>query len=91
VQHCDSKNDFTTSVEEFAAQYNISARTLHRYFETTTSLSSKKALQVLRIRKAVAQLANTPADFKYEQYGYYDYSHFCKHLNNFCRRIRLQD
>ena len=86
LQHCDSKNDFTTSVEEFAAQYHISARTLHRYFETTTSLSSKKALQVLRIRKAVQQLASAPAEFAYEQYGYYDYSHFCKHLKQFLRK-----
>jgi len=86
LQHCDSKNDFTTSIEDFAAQYHIAARTLHRYFETTTSLSSKKALQVLRIRKAVQQLANAPQNFKYENYGYYDYSHFCKHLKQFLRK-----
>ncbi|GAB2840039.1 helix-turn-helix domain-containing protein [Ferruginibacter profundus] len=86
LQHCDNKNDFTTPVEEFAAQYKISARTLHRYFETTTSLSSKKALQVLRIRKAVQQLANSPEDFAYEKYGYYDYSHFCKHLKQFLQK-----
>lgn len=86
LEHCNTKNDFTTAVESFAAQYNISARTLHRYFETTTSLSSKKALQVLRIRKAVEQLANTPNDFSYEKYGYYDYSHFCKHLKQFLQK-----
>ena len=86
VQHCDTTNDFTTSVEEFAARYNISARTLHRYFETATSLSSKKALQVLRIRKAVKQLANAPQSFNYTQYGYYDYSHFCKHLKQFLQK-----
>jgi len=86
LQHCDSNNDFTTSIETFAAKYNIAARTLHRYFETTTSLSSKKALQVLRIRKAVQQLANAPDDFSYEKYGYYDYSHFCKHLRQFLRK-----
>ena len=86
LQHCDSNNDFTTSIEEFAAQYHIAARTLHRYFETTTSLSSKKALQVFRIRKAVQQLVNSPLDFKYENYGYYDYSHFCKHLKQFLQK-----
>ncbi|MEP7256337.1 MAG: helix-turn-helix domain-containing protein [Ferruginibacter sp.] len=86
LQYCESKNDFTKPVEEFAMQYNISARTLHRHFETTTSLSSKKALQVLRIRKAVQQLVNSPADFSYLQYGYYDYSHFCKHLKQFLQK-----
>lgn len=86
LEHCNSKNDFTKSVEDFAKQYNISARTLHRYFETTTSLSSKKALQILRIRKAVQQLVNTPGGFDFGQYGYYDYSHFCKHLKQFLRK-----
>jgi AraC-like DNA-binding protein len=87
--HCDNENDFTTGVEEFAARYKISDRTLHRYFETTTSLSSKKALQILRIRKAVQQLAVSPNEFNYESYGYYDYSHFCKHLKQFLRNDRL--
>ena len=86
LQHCSSKNDFTTSIEDFAAQYKLASRTLHRYFETTTSLSSKKALQVLRIRKAVQQLADSPKEFNYEKYGYYDYSHFCKHLKQFLRK-----
>ena len=86
LRHCDRNNDFTTAVEDFAAQYNISTRTLHRYFETTTSLSSKKALQILRIRKAVKHLAESPGDFNYEFYGYYDYSHFCKHLKQFLRK-----
>lgn len=86
LQHCDKNNDFTTTVEAFAAQYNISARTLHRYFETNTSLSSKKALQILRIRKAVQQIARDPAAFDYEKFGYYDYSHFCKHLKQFLQK-----
>jgi AraC-like DNA-binding protein len=86
LQHCDYHNDFNTSVEAFAEKYKISVRTLHRYFEATTSLSSKKALQILRIRKAAQQLANKPQDFKYEQYGYYDYSHFYKHLKQFLKK-----
>ncbi len=86
LEHSSSTNDFTTTVEDIATKYNISARTLHRYFETTTSLSSKKALQILRIRKAVEQLVNSPAGFNFEQYGYYDYSHFCKHLKQFLRK-----
>jgi len=83
LQHCDKKNDFITPVEDHAARYNISARTLQRYFETTTSLSSKKALQIMRIRKAVEHLVKTPADFNYTIYGYYDHSHFYKHLKQF--------
>lgn len=93
LQHCDQQNDFNTSIEALALQYKISARTLHRYFETATSLSSKKALQVLRIRKAVQQLAIAPAGFNYESYGYYDHSHFYKHLKKFLQKdtiVQLQ-
>ncbi|MEP7238658.1 MAG: helix-turn-helix domain-containing protein [Ferruginibacter sp.] len=86
LDYCNRKNEFTKPIEAFATEYNISARTLHRYFETTTSLSCKKALQILRIRKVVKQLSESPADFSYESYGYYDYSHFCKHLKQFLRK-----
>ena len=89
LEYCDRENDFTKTVEEFAEQYKISARSLHRYFESTTSLSSKKALQVLRIRKAVQQLATNPEGFRYDKYGYYDYSHFCKHLKQFLQKDAL--
>lgn len=89
LQHCDNNNDFTTSVAGFARHYCISERTLHRYFETTTSLSSKKALQILRIRKAVQQLVNAPADFSLERYNYYDHSHFYKHLKQFVHKDSL--
>ncbi|MEP7107775.1 MAG: AraC family transcriptional regulator, partial [Ferruginibacter sp.] len=91
LQHCDQENDFTTPIEDMAAQYHISARTLHRYFETTTAFSSKKALQLLRIRKAVTQLAHSPYDFSYNKYGYYDHSHFYKHLKQFLRKETLEN
>lgn len=90
LQHCDKTNDFTTPVEEFAAKYNVSARTLQRYFETSTSLSSKKALQIMRIRKAVEHLVKSPSDFSYTIYGYYDHSHFYKHLKQFVKKDTLK-
>lgn len=86
LHHCDSKSDFRTTVGEFAKRNKISERTLHRYFETTTSLSTKKALQILRIRKAVQHITNNPSTFRYEQYGYYDHSHFTKHLKQFLEK-----
>lgn len=86
IQHCDTTNDFTTPIESFAKKYFVSERTLHRYFETTTSLSTKKALQILRIRKAVQQLSTNPAHFSYQQFGYYDHSHFSKHLKQFLQK-----
>jgi AraC-like DNA-binding protein len=90
LKHCDTQNDFKTSVEDFATQYKISSRTLHRYFETTTSLSSKKALQIMRIRKAVEHLTNSPENFNYALYGYYDHSHFYKHLKQFMQKDTLK-
>ena len=90
LDHCFSKNDFTTPIEEFAQLYNISTRTLQRYFETTTGISSKKVIQIMRIRKAASHLASSPGDFHYSIYGYYDHSHFFKHLKKFLSKGTLE-
>jgi AraC-like DNA-binding protein len=86
-----TRKDFETSIEEYAKEFGISTRTLHRYFEMTTSLSSKKALQVLRIRKAVEHIAEDPKSFRFEDYGYYDHSHFYKHLKKFTLKKTLKN
>jgi AraC-like DNA-binding protein len=83
LQTCVDTRSFDPSIEELAARYKISTRTLQRYFEATTSITSKQALQILRIRKAVEMLVTAPQDFHYSQFGYYDYSHFHKHLKQF--------
>ncbi len=89
LSNCDANNDFTVSIQDLARQYGLSARTLQRYFEITTSLSSKKTLQIMRIRKAVASLVKDPVGFDYKVYGYYDYSHFYKHVKQFFRKNTL--
>ena len=91
LEHCNATNNFTTPIQSFAEQYNISTRTLQRYFESTTSISSKKALQILRIRKATQHLATSPGDFNFSLYGYYDHSHFYKHLKKFLQKTTLQN
>ena len=83
LHDCIADNRFDISIEELSNRYNISTRTLQRYFEATTSISSKQALQILRIRKAVEKLTADPENFHYSQFGYYDYSHFYKHLRQF--------
>lgn len=83
LDHCFQNNQFNISVESLAEENRISSRTLQRYFEMCTGISSKQALQIMRIRKATAHLANSPEDFNYELYGYYDHSHFYKHLKQF--------
>lgn len=82
-------NKFSVSIEELAAKYGVSSRTLQRYFEMTTSISSKKALQIMRIRKAAAHIANSPETFHYSTYDYYDHSHFYKHLKQFLHKNTL--
>jgi AraC-like DNA-binding protein len=83
LDECSKAVSFNQPIEEMAKQYGISSRTLQRYFEKCTGLSTKKTLQILRIRKAVEQMAGNPGQFDYTQYGYYDYSHFYKHLQQF--------
>ena len=91
LAHCNATNNFTTPIQSFARQYNISTRTLQRYFESATSISSKQALQILRIRKATQHLATSPGDFHFSLYGYYDHSHFYKHLKKFLQKATLQN
>jgi AraC-like DNA-binding protein len=83
LKDCADNNSFNVSIEDLSQQYNISSRTLQRYFEATTSINSKQALQIMRIRKAIEHLTSSPQDFHYSTYGYYDYSHFYKHLKHF--------
>lgn len=79
-------NAFNTSIASLAKNNSISVRTLQRYFEMATGTGSKQALQIMRIRKAVACIANTPHSFSHQHYGYYDYSHFYKHLKSFLQK-----
>jgi AraC-like DNA-binding protein len=89
IKEFTETGNFTISIEELAARYHISSRTLQRYFEATTSISTKQALQMMRIRKAIEHLTTDAASFSYSQYGYFDYSHFYKHLKNFLNRHTL--
>ena len=83
IDSCMAKNDFNKPLEELALSYNVSLRTLQRYFNACTSFSSKQALQAMRIRQAVKSFTADPASFSFSDYGYYDYSHFSKHLQQF--------
>jgi len=91
LDRCFQKNQFTISIESLATQYNISSRTLQRYFEMCTGISSKQVLQVMRIRKATSHLAHSPHDFHYSLYNYYDHSHFYKHLKQFLQENTLKN
>jgi len=83
LKDCSEKNHFDVSIEQLSERYSISSRTLQRYFEATTSINSKQALQIMRIRKAIENITSSPKDFHFSTYGYYDYSHFYKHLKQF--------
>ncbi len=77
------KSGFELAIEKIAEQNKISTRTLQRYFEATTSITTKQAFQIMRIRKAIEQLALQSSNFDFRLFGYYDYSHFYKHLKSF--------
>jgi AraC-like DNA-binding protein len=83
LEDCNSSNNFNPSIPTLAAKYDISARTLQRYFEQCTGIGTKKTLQILRIRKAVEEMAFAPKSFDFTSYGFYDYSHFYKNLQQF--------
>jgi AraC-like DNA-binding protein len=83
LKDCWEQNSFDVTIEDLSKKYKISSRTLQRYFEAATSITSKQALQIMRIRKAVEHITTSPSGFHFSTYGYYDYSHFYKHLKQF--------
>jgi AraC-like DNA-binding protein len=91
LDHVFQQNKFSLSLEKEAARHKISARTLQRYFEACTGIGGKQALQIMRIRKAVTHIVNSPGDFNYSLYGYYDHSHFYKHLKQFLQKNTLKN
>ena len=66
------------SIAQLAATHNISPRSLQRYFLAATSITAKKALQIMRIRHALNAVVADADNFHATQFGYYDYSHFYK-------------
>ena len=81
-----ANNNFSARVTSLSKEHKISSRTLQRYFEAATSISSKQALQIMRIRKAVESFISEPENFQFSAFGYYDYSHFYKHLKSFLNK-----
>jgi AraC-like DNA-binding protein len=84
-----SNSNFSTTVEQYAAMNGISSRTLQRYFEAATSISSKQALQITRIRKAITAFVQSPSTFNYADFGYFDYSHFYKYISQFIKGHKM--
>lgn len=91
LEQVDTNNDFLTLAQERAAAYGVSAKTLQRYFKECTGVSYKNALQVMRIRSAISKILQNPRDFHAAAWGYYDHSHFYKHLRRFLSRQNLID
>jgi transcriptional regulator GlxA family with amidase domain len=77
------KSGVNIKVEDVASKYKIDIRTLQRYFSKTIGISPKKALLLMRIRKALSHLCDDPSTFKITSYGYFDHSHFYKDVKNF--------
>ena len=83
LDRCFQENDFSASLETEAHKSGISTRTFLRYFRACTGISPKQALQVMRIRKAIHGILSNPRKFDHRDFGYFDHSHFYKHLRDF--------
>ena len=90
LEQAVKQGNYNLSIEGVAAKHKISARTLQRYFKICTGVNSKNALQILRIRKAITRIISGPHKFQFSDYGYYDFSHFYKHLRQFLHHDTLQ-
>jgi AraC-like DNA-binding protein len=89
LKECSELNHYDIPVEHLAAQAGVSTRTLQRYFEATTGITSKQAIQIMRIRSAIEKLTTDPPSFRISDFGYYDWSHFHKHLKAFLNNAAM--
>ncbi|HET9744616.1 MAG TPA: helix-turn-helix domain-containing protein [Chitinophagaceae bacterium] len=83
LENAAKQDNYNPSIEGLSIKNNISSRTLQRYFLLCTGVNSKNALQILRIRQAINKMLTTPGKFHFSDFGYYDFSHFYKHLKQF--------
>lgn len=83
LKECYENNNFDISVKDIAAGHGINPRTLQRYFEATVGIKCKPAIQLVRIRKAIYHFIDDPETFNFSDYGYYDSSHFYRHVKLF--------
>jgi AraC-like DNA-binding protein len=90
LDNVTKQNDYKLSIEDLAIKNKISSRTLQRYFLLCTGVNGKNALQILRIRKAINKMLSVPDRFHFSDYGYYDFSHFFKHLRQFLHNDTLK-
>lgn len=90
LENAAKQNNYNPPIEALAVKNKISSRTLQRYFLICTGVNSKNALQILRIRKAIKEMLATPGKFHFSDYGYYDFSHFYKHLKQFLHNDALK-
>ena len=77
------ENKWDITVAQIAESAGVDIRTLQRIFESTTSISTKQALQMIRVRRAISELIASPDTFDCKAFGYYDNSHFYKQLHAF--------
>jgi hypothetical protein len=90
LDNASKQNNYHPSIVELAIKNKISSRTLQRYFLLCTGVNSKHALQILRIRNAINHMLLFPGRFHFSDYGYYDFSHFYKHLKQFLHNDTLK-
>lgn len=84
------ESKYSASVDDLAESHKISARTLQRYFEQAMSLGTKQTLQILRMRRAV-EFISGGGNFNPDDFGYYDQSHFSRHLKKFAEPYALSE
>ena len=77
------ENDNDLSIEGLAKRHGLASRSILRYFNATIGLSPKQTIKIFRIRKAVLNQTREPKTFQPTAFGYYDLSHYHRHLKQF--------
>lgn len=82
IKYCKDQKQFNLPLQFFTDYFHLSNKTIHRNFASTTGLTYKQAINLLRIRSAL-ESQSEKGIIKWEDFGYYDNSHFLKELKKF--------
>lgn len=84
VEHIHRGKGFVT-VQELAQKFEISERSIHRYFNKFVGVGPNEYINLIRFRSVIDAPINSSKEILSQalEVGYYDQSHFIKHFKGF--------
>ena len=85
LQYCQPE-----SIQALCDRHHITYATLRRYFQEQTGVSPKYCQKVMRFKSALQAYRTFGYHFNYSDFGFTDFSHFCKDAKGLTGRAPVE-